>query len=71
MLVLFRFKNYGPFKDEVVFDMRAIKAYKEHSYNVVNEENKDPLLKVVSIYGANASGKSNFVDAYKYYRTIV
>ncbi len=71
MLVMFRFKNYGPFKDEVVFDMRAIKSYKEHQYNLINQENEDSLLKVASIYGANASGKSNFVDAYGYFRTIV
>lgn len=71
MLVLFRFKNYGPFKDEVAFDMRAIKAYKEHPYYLINGSNRDSLLKVASIYGANASGKSNFVDAYHYFRTIV
>lgn len=71
MLVLFRFKNYGPFKEEVVFDMRAIRAYKEHSYNLINEENREPLLKVVSIYGANASGKTHFVNAYSSFLDIV
>lgn len=65
MLVMFRFKNYGPFKDEAVFDMRAVKAYKEHPYNLIDRDGETPLLKVASIYGANASGKSSFIDAYR------
>ena len=54
MLVMFRFKNYGPFKDEVVFDMRPVKAYKEHPYNLITENKDNSLLKVAAIYGANA-----------------
>ena len=71
MLVQFRFKNYGPFKDEVIFDMRAIKAYKEHPYNLIKQDEKTSLLKVAAIYGANASGKSSFVDAYYSFLDIV
>lgn len=71
MLVMFKFKNYGSFKDEVVFDMRAIKSYKEHPYNLIPEGDGNSLLKVVAIYGANASGKSNFVDAYLCFLSIV
>ncbi|MEL7655188.1 MAG: ATP-binding protein [Bacillota bacterium] len=71
MLVQFRFKNYGSFKDEVIFDMRAIKAYKEHPYNLVKEDEKTSILKVASIYGSNASGKSNFVNAYSCFLTII
>lgn len=71
MLVMFKFRNFGPFKEETVFDMRAIKSYKEHPYNLIREDNKCSLLKVGAIYGANASGKSNFVTAYKYFRNIV
>lgn len=71
MLVMFRFKNFGPFKDETTFDMRAVKAYKEHPYNLIANDGESPLLKVVSIYGANASGKSNFIDAYNCFSSIV
>lgn len=71
MLVMFKYRNYGPFKEEVVLDMRAVTSYKEHPYNLIGDKNGDSLLKVVSIYGANASGKSNFVDAYRYFRKIV
>lgn len=68
---MFSFKNYGPFKDEAVFDMRAIKSYKEHPYNLIDDCADCSLLKVMAIYGANASGKSNFVDAYRSFVTIV
>lgn len=71
MLVQFRLKNYGPFKDETEFDMRAVKSYKEHPYNLIEEPDGNAYLKVASIYGANASGKSNFVDAYHAFRNIV
>lgn len=71
MLLTFRFKNFGPFKDEAVLDMRAVKSYKEHPYNLLNDNDDSPLLKVAAIYGANASGKSSLVDAYFYFGQIV
>ncbi len=70
MLVLFRFKNFGPFMEEVTLDMRAVKAYKEHQYNLILENDDNSFLKVVSIFGANASGKSNFIDAYTTFQKI-
>lgn len=71
MLVTFRFKNFGPFKEEAVFDMRAVKSYKEHPYNLITDYEDIPLLKVAAVYGANASGKSNFVEAYSAFSYIV
>ena len=70
MLVLFRFKNFGPFREEAILDMRAVKAYKEHQYNLIQETEDESFLKVVSIFGANASGKSNFIDAYTMFQRI-
>lgn len=70
MLVMFRFKNFGPFKEEAVLDMRAVKAYKEHPDNLITEYPDMPLLKVAAIYGANASGKSQFVEAYTTFREL-
>ena len=71
MLVQFKFRNYGSFRDETLFDMRAIKAYKEHPENCIKESEKESYLKVAALYGANASGKSNFVDAYDKFLRIV
>ena len=70
MLVLFRFKNFGPFREEATLDMRAVKAYKEHPYNLISETEENYFLKVVSIFGANASGKTNFIDAYNMFQRI-
>ncbi len=71
MLVQFSFKNFGPFREEAVFDMRAVNAYKEHPEKVITIDEKTKLLKVAAIYGANASGKSNFSRAYSIFRLIV
>lgn len=71
MLVQFSFKNFGPFKDEAVLDMHAVKSYKEHPYNLIQLPNGEELLRVAALYGANASGKSNFVEAYRCFKHII
>lgn len=71
MLVQFLFKNFFSFKEETILDMSAINAYKEHEYNLIDSINKEKFLKVAAIYGANASGKSNLVFAYQYFKKIV
>ena len=64
MLIRFSFKNFKSFKDENVLDMEAT-SLKEHEYNVVKTEQVN-LLKVAAIYGANASGKTNVLQAFDY-----
>lgn len=64
MLITFSFKNFKSFKDENLLDMEAT-ALKEHEYNIAKTENID-LLKVAAIYGANASGKTNVLQAFDY-----
>lgn len=71
MLVQFSIKNVLSFKEETVFDMTAISAYKEHMSNLINIGNKDKFLKVAAIYGANASGKSNLYFAMLYFQDII
>ena len=64
MLIRFIFKNFKSFKDENVLDMEAT-SLKEHEYNVVKTDQVN-LLKVAAIYGANASGKTNVLQAFDY-----
>ena len=71
MLLTFSFKNYGPYRDESMFDMRAVPSYKEHEYNVMSSGGGEDTLKVAVVYGANASGKSAFVEAYDTFRALV
>lgn len=65
MLLTFSFKNFGPFKDECLFDMRAVEAYKEHPSHLIELARNKHALKVAVVYGANASGKSQFIQAYR------
>ncbi len=64
MLIRFSFKNFKSFKDENLLDMEAT-SLKEHEYNIAKTENIS-LLKVAAIYGANASGKTNVLQAFHY-----
>ena len=64
MLIRFSFKNFKSFKNETVLDMEAT-SLKEHDYNLVKTD-QIHLLKVAAIYGANASGKTNVLQAFEY-----
>ena len=64
MLIKFNFKNFKSFKNENCLDMEAT-SIKEHDYNLINiKDNR--YLKVAAIYGANASGKTNVLEAFDY-----
>ena len=64
MLIRFSFKNFKSFKDENCLDMEAT-SLKEHEYNVAKTDSTE-ILKVSAIYGANASGKTNVLQAFSY-----
>ncbi|MFI3205878.1 MAG: ATP-binding protein [Clostridia bacterium] len=71
MLVQFKVKNCFSFKDEAILDLSAIKSYKEHEYNLIDINKDENFLKVATIYGANASGKSNLFYAMAIFQEIV
>ncbi|WP_299773958.1 AAA family ATPase [uncultured Pseudoteredinibacter sp.] len=68
MLIRFRVGNFSSFREPVEFSMvptrekahRDLHLYKSHS---VKERD---LLRAAVIYGANASGKSNFIKAFSF-----
>ncbi|MDR1831978.1 MAG: ATP-binding protein [Fusobacteriaceae bacterium] len=64
MLIQFNFKNFKSFKDGAVLDMSATKIseYPLHVVSVGNEK----ILPAAAIFGANASGKSNVIEAFRY-----
>lgn len=62
MLIQFRFKNYKSFRDETIFDMSAT-SQREHNDFLI-EKNGNKLLPVAAIFGGNANGKSNFIEAF-------
>jgi len=62
MLIMFKVKNYTSFKDEAILDLRAA-SYKQHTSHLLEANDGTKLVKTAAIYGANASGKSNFISA--------
>ena len=71
MLIQFMCKNFLSFKGETVLDMSAVNAYKEHSNNLIDVGSGEKYLKVLAIYGANASGKTNLFLAFKTFQEII
>ncbi len=69
MLIQFRFKNYKSFRDDTILDLSATKIT-EHSERVISA-GYEKLLPTAAIFGANASGKSNVIEAFRYMATYV
>lgn len=70
MLLRLRIKNFTSFYEEVTFDMfpnSKRTSFQNHIYNSYEV----PLLKQAAIYGANGSGKSNFIEAIKLIKSTV
>ena len=62
MLVEFSVKNFRSFKEKVTFSMEK-GVGEELDKNIININNLK-VLKSAAIYGANASGKSNLINAF-------
>jgi AAA15 family ATPase/GTPase len=75
MLIEFSVANYRSFKEKITFSMVATHVTaknKEIDANNVFEAGMGlRLLKTAAIYGANASGKSNFAKALRFMREFV
>lgn len=70
MLIMFKVKNYLSFKDEAILDMRAT-SYKQHMSHLLETSDGTKLVKTAAIYGANASGKSNFISAMFFFESYI
>ena len=75
MLLQFSVGNYRSFKDPVTFSTVTAdlpeKSKKLNKNNVISISNSLSLLKSCAIYGANASGKSNLIEALSFMRRFV
>ena len=63
MILEFSVKNYRSFRDKQTFSMIPDVGKKEDGRNIYTLSPKYKFLKSAVIYGANASGKSNFIRA--------
>jgi len=74
MLVQFTLKNYKSFKEEATLSMVASNYDKDtrEEENIFKDGKfKLRLLKSAVVYGANASGKSNLLDAFAFFRSFL
>lgn len=71
MLLEFMVKNYMSFKDANTLSLIATKDNDKFDAQVANIDGKIRVLKNAAIFGANASGKSNFLQAVGFARDFV
>ncbi len=74
MVLEIRLSNFYSIKEEVILDLRAGKIQtarsKILSQNITRFEDIE-VLKTIAIYGANASGKSNIIEAIRFCNSMV
>lgn len=72
MIVEFKVENFLSFKDLTTLSMVTAKSFKEHKdTHTFTIDNKLSLLKSAVIYGNNASGKSNLLEAMEFMKQII
>lgn len=72
MLVQVSVENFKSIEEEVVFKMMAsgLSGHSSHKAPTVFNEPKE-LLRLGAIYGANASGKTNFIEAIQFAQELI
>ncbi|WP_276867741.1 AAA family ATPase [Enorma massiliensis] len=70
MLCQFTFSNYRSYRDEATLSMQA-SSIKELSHSLLACGDNQSFLPVAAIYGPNAGGKSNLLDALGYVQSAV
>ncbi|MFA8300018.1 MAG: ATP/GTP-binding protein [Hyphomicrobiales bacterium] len=70
MLLRFSIENFLSFYNKVTFDMFPNPRKTSFPSHIYSNETI-PVLKQAAIYGANASGKSNFLDAFRFIRELI
>lgn len=71
MLLRFCFTNHRSFRDEICLSLVPAKLKESNEFNLQIEGTKYSALPACILYGANASGKSNVIDALKYICHVV
>ncbi len=71
MLIEFSAENFLSFKDLTTFSMVAAKSFKEHKDSHTIEIGNLTFLKSAVVYGNNASGKSNLLEAMGFMKATV
>ncbi len=64
MLCQFSVKNYKSYKDKTVLEMQAENGNEFENSLIISDKDNKRFLPISTIYGPNAGGKSNFLDAF-------
>ena len=70
MLIDFKVTNYRSFKNTNIFSMEKGKNIRKYRNNVL-EIGKQKLLKTAVLFGGNANGKTNLINAINVLRIIL
>jgi uncharacterized protein len=72
MLVQFAVSNFSSFNEEVVLNLIPAKSRSKKDHIIRDQKGKKiDVLPVAALYGANASGKTNFMDAIAFLKNLV
>lgn len=71
MISEIRFRNLLSFRDETIFSFEADNNKDMESYHIVEPIAGVRLLKLAVVYGANASGKSNFIKICDFFKKFI
>lgn len=71
MIVEIKFKKIFSFRDEAIFSFEADNNKELEFYHVVKLASRVRLLKLVAVYGANASGKGNFIKVCDFIKRFI
>ncbi|MCW5317324.1 AAA family ATPase [Nostoc sp. KVJ3] len=73
MLIQLTIQNFLSFRDEVTFSMLGVSSDQQHIGHLAeNAAGKGrSLLPIAAIYGANAAGKSNLIEAVNFVQNLV
>ena len=72
MIIDFTVENFLSIKDAATLSLVASPPYNIHPSHIIDSPDENiKLLKMVVLYGANASGKSNFLIALKALRSFI
>ncbi|NEO83692.1 MAG: AAA family ATPase [Spirulina sp. SIO3F2] len=71
MLLQFTVENFLSFRETVTFSMVAAESEQRHLGHLVEDGHGHQVLPIAAIYGANGSGKSNFVMALAFAKHLI
>ena len=71
MILEFKIQNFLSFKDEVTFSFEATSDTTFEDYYITEIAPGVRILKLCMVYGANASGKSNLIEAFQFIKNLI